>query len=208
MKHASRLLTLLGVLLLAAALGLTIFNLRQDAAAGEAAETALETLLPELEAAQTIPAGEAETAAPAPQADYVLYPEMEMPVQTVDGREYLGVLQIPALSLELPVLSEWSYDNLAVAPCRYSGSAYQKNLVIAGHNYSSFFADLKQLTAGDTVTFTDVDGNVFSYQVADLEVLAPDAVPAMTESGWALTLFTCTVGGQSRIAVRCEEMKP
>lgn len=29
-------------------------------------------------------------------------------------------------------------------------------------------------------------------------------VDKMTSGGWSLTLFTCTVGGQSRIAVRCE----
>ena len=31
--------------------------------------------------------------------DYVLYPDMEMPVRKVDGKDYIGVLRIDSLSL-------------------------------------------------------------------------------------------------------------
>ena len=92
---------------------------------------------------------------------------------------------------------------LAAAPCRYSGSAYLENLVIAGHNYRSHFASLPQLQPGDAVTFTDMDGTVFRYKVDSLETLSPYAISDMTSGGWPLTLFTCTVGGQSRLAIRC-----
>ena len=76
--------------------------------------------------------------------------------------------------------------------------------MIAAHNYSSHFGRLKNLSQGDEVTFTDVDGNVFSYVVAALETLSPYAVEEMTSGGWDLTLFTCTIGGKSRVTVRCE----
>ena len=51
-----------------------------------------------------------------------------------------------------------------------------------------------------------MDGNVFSYEVMALETLAPTAVEEMTEGDWDLTLFTCTVGGTTRLAVRCEAL--
>ena len=47
-------------------------------------------------------------------------------------------------------------------------------MVIAGHNYSSHFGNLKNLSQDDTVIFTDVDGNRFHYRVIELETLAPD----------------------------------
>ena len=166
----------------------------------------LERLTPTLSSRQSeLPAlssGEALEEAFVP--DYVLNPEMAMPEETIDGRNYIGVLDIPALELSLPIISEWSYDALQIAPCRYSGSAYLDNLVIAGHNYRSHFVSLPQLQPGDTVTFTDMDGNVFSYEVSSLETLSPYAVSDMTSGDWALTLFTCTVGGQSRLAIRCD----
>jgi sortase A len=133
----------------------------------------------------------------------VSHPDMEMPTIDIDGNAYIGWLDIPALSLSLPVMSQWSYPNLKISPCRYTGSAYQNNLVIAAHNYQSHFGTIKNLTQGDEVRFTDVDGNVFYYQVSEIEQLSPIAVKAMEESDYPLTLFTCTIGGKYRVAVRC-----
>ena len=206
MSKRGKLCTALGLLLLLAALGLTAYNLWRDAMASMSVDVVLERLTPTLSSRQSeLPAlssGEALEEAFVP--DYVLNPEMAMPEEIIDGRNYIGVLDIPALGLSFPIISEWSYDALQIAPCRYSGSAYLDNLVIAGHNYRSHFASLPQLQPGDTVTFTDMDGNVFSYAVSSLETPSPYAVSDMTSGDWDLTLFTCTVGGQSRLAIRCD----
>ena len=205
MSKRGKLCTALGLLLLLAALGLTAYNLWRDAMASMSVDVVLERLTPTLSSRQSeLPAlssGEALEEAFVP--DYVLNPEMAMPEETIDGRNYIGVLDIPALGLSFPIISEWSYDALQIAPCRYSGSAYLENMVIAGHNYRSHFASLPQLQPGDSVTFTDMDGNVFSYEVSSLETLSPYAISDMTSGDWDLTLFTCTVGGQSRLAIRC-----
>ena len=211
MTKTGKILTAIGLLLLAAALCLTVYNLRSDTAARQTADAVLAQLLPELEEREA--AAEADASAPeeAPAAaeetflpDYLLNPEMEMPSEEIDGRSYIGVLRLPTLGLELPVLSEWSDSGSRAAPCRYSGSAYLDTMVIAGHNYSGHFGTLKNLAPGDALSFTDMDGNVFSYTVVELETLPPYAVEEMTSGDWDLTLFTCTVGGQSRLAVRCE----
>ena len=206
MSKRGKLCTALGLLLLLAALLLTAYNLWRDAMASTSVDFVLEHLTPALSSRQAVlpalPSGEALEEAFVP--DHVLNPEMAMPEETIDGRNYIGVLDIPALELSLPIISEWSYDALQIAPCRYSGSAYLDNLVIAGHNYRSHFASLPQLQPGDSVTFTDMDGNVFSYVVSSLETLSPYAISDMTSGDWDLTLFTCTVGGQSRLAIRCD----
>ena len=207
MSKRGKLCTALSLLLLLAALGLTAYNLWLDARASMSVDVVLERLTPTLSSRQSelppLSSGEALEEAFVP--DYVLNPEMAMPEETIDGRNYIGVLDIPALELSLPIISEWSYDALQTAPCRYSGSAYLDNLVIAGHNYRSHFASLPQLQPGDTVTFTDMDGNVFSYAVSSLETLSSYAISDMTSGDWDLTLFTCTVGGQSRLAIRCDQ---
>jgi len=135
--------------------------------------------------------------------DYVLNPKMDMPVITQDGQDYIGVLEIPALELELPVISQWNYPRLRKAPCRYVGSAYTKDLVISAHNYDRHFGRLNTLQEGDRVYFTDADGNRFVYEVSLLETLKPRPASAMTEGEWDLTLFTCTVGGSYRVTARC-----
>lgn len=210
----------IGLLLLAAALFWTGVNLRMDRKAGVASHDTLEQLLEAMPPAAATPVlpGVSEdnqpiapAPAPTPQSeteipDFILNPEMEMPVRTIDGVDYIGILTIPAIDLELPVASAWSYDLLRLAPCRFAGSAYTDDLVIAGHNYTSHFADLHALQQGDVLSFTDVDGNVFTYRVAETEILGENAVKEMVGSGYALSLFSCTVGGQYRVTVRCERL--
>lgn len=195
MKRKGKGLIFMGLLLIAAALFLTGYNLYDQMRAQRAAAQAAAQLAERLP--ETVP--HRVTDFP----DYLLTPEMEMPVETIDGVDYVGVLRIPSLALELPVISQWSYPNLKTAPCRYSGSAYLNNLIICGHNYTSHFGNLKSLHIDDAVTFTDMDGNLFTYQVAELETLSPQAIEEMESGDWDLTLFTCTIGGQSRVAVRC-----
>lgn len=195
-----------GALLIAAALCMTGYNLWDDARASAAVSSSygqLEALIPAGDAVWQGTDSTGETCYP----DYVLNPGMEMPAQEIDGHAYIGILEIPVLELSLPVLSEWSYPNLKIAPCRYTGSAYQNRLIIAAHNYTRHFGSLKNISIGDEVLFTDIDGNVFSYTVSELEQLAPTAIEEMQAGDWALTLFTCTLGGQYRVAVRCVPME-
>lgn len=193
MRRKGSILLLAGVLLIVAALVLTGYNLHEQRRAGEAAALAAQEL------ARRMPV---EKTAPDAQAN----PEREMPEEMVDGVAYIGVLQIPALSLELPIISQWSADALKTAPCRYSGSVYLNDMVLCGHNYASHFGALHSLQPGDGIIFADADGNLFRYEVAVLETLMPTAVEEMTSGGWDLTLFTCTVGGQSRVTVRCSRI--
>lgn len=137
--------------------------------------------------------------------------DREMTVQTVDGHEYIGYLSFPSLKRNLPVMSEWSYEGLKIAPGRYSGSVFKDNLVIAGHNYASHFSQIKWLEYGTEIDFTDMDGVTWKYEVVEIEEIKPEQTGKMTEKtegdDWDLTLFTCTTGGQSRCAVRCVRVK-
>ena len=133
--------------------------------------------------------------------------QTEMPTVKVDGYECIGLLSIPVLELELPVLTDWSYAKLKKAPCHYYGSYYEENFVIAAHNYKVHFGRLSELQVGDVVTFTDVNGVVYHYEVELLETLPKDATKEMINSGFALSLYTCTPGGGNRVTVRCKNIQ-
>ena len=180
----------IGLLLIAAAIFLVSYNLYDELRAEQSARqavTQLDAYLP-AEVAPETPSDSAGDQEPLVSdertviPDYVLSPNMEMPVETINGIDFIGVLRIPALELELPVISEWNYPNLKTAPCRYSGSAYLNNLIICGHNYTSHFGTLKNLWEGDIATFTDMDGNVFTYKMVERETLNPTDIEGM-ESG-------------------------
>lgn len=136
---------------------------------------------------------------------YVLNPEMKMPTVTVSTFECIGILNIPLLNLELPVIGDWSYSNLRLAPCRYSGSAYDGNFVICAHNYEEHFGNIQKLTEGDEIIFTDAEGNNFYYEVEFIDILQPTDTEDMVSEDYDLTLFTCNFTGQIRITVRCRQ---
>lgn len=205
-KHRGTGFLLLGVVLIAAAAALTLSNLRDEQQAAQRAGQALEQIRQELpdEPALSAPtADELPDAAETEIPNYILNPEMDMPVQTVDGLDYIGILEIPALGRTLPVISQWSESAAKSAPCRYAGSAYTGDLIIAGHNYRSHFAGLKTIPEGSVIRFTDTQGNRFEYEVVLVETLHAADVEEMQSGGWALSLFTCTLSGQYRATVRC-----
>lgn len=124
----------------------------------------------------------------------------------INGRWYIGYLSIPNLGLDLPIMSDWSYPKLNVAPCRYTGSVRGEDLVLMAHNYNSHFGRISQLNLGDSVFFTDMDGNTIGYEVVGEDLLDPTAVEEMTSGDFDLTLFTCTYGGGSRVTVYCDRI--
>lgn len=183
----------LGAVLLAAAIALLAYNTWDNWRAGQSvAETAdaLDAMIQD----DTTRAEDDSTAGDA------------MPVVEIDGYYYIGTLSIPSLGLELPIMYEWSYPGLRIAPGRYSGAVSSGDLIICGHNYERHFGNLKYLESGAEIVFTDVTGNAFCYEVSEIVTLQPTAVDELLsqENGeWNLTLVTCTIGGQTRVTVRC-----
>ena len=193
-----------GAVLILAALLLLLYNRYEDTKAGQEAESLLANVEAVIDAQATrepTPAGtEIPGTTPTPSATPL---DPEMPVVELDGYEYVGYMEIPVLGLKLPVMSEWDYNRLKLAPCRQFGSSRTDDLVIAAHNYESHFGHLKDLSVGDPVTFTDMEGIVNTYCVEKIETLNPNEVDAVQNSGYDLVLYTCTKGGKTRVTVFC-----
>ena len=199
-RKAGKLLMTIGLLLIAAAFLLMVYNIWES----KKAENMSEEILNQIKDGQ-------DENVSSDDADekplYEIYPDMEMPVLTMDGVDYIGILTVPSLGLELPVAGNWSYPNLRRSPCRYKGSAYSNDMIIAGHNYSRHFGGLKNLAIGEEISFRDVDGHIFQYQVDDIETIPGTAVEDMHAGEWDMTLFTCTYGGKSRVTIRCRKLE-
>ena len=138
--------------------------------------------------------------------DEVVRETEEIPVVRVEENDCMGILEIPSRDLTLPVMAQWDYEKLKISPCRFSGSCEKKNLVICAHNYPSHFGSIRNLSPGEDVYLTTADRTVYHYLVSGLETLLPDRVDEMTgleDETWDLTLFTCSLSGQTRCAVRC-----
>ncbi|KGF29330.1 sortase [Peptoniphilus lacrimalis DNF00528] len=141
------------------------------------------------------------------QNRYIDNPKMEMPIKQINGYDYIGYLRIKKLSLDLPIMNEWSYPLIRVSPARFKGSIYENNMIILAHNYKAHFGYLYKLDRGDMVEFVDMDNNHFIYKVEEVEKINGDKMKELLSGDWDLTLFTCTLGGKSRVVVRCKIQK-
>lgn len=198
------LLMVLGTLLVLSALALFLYNQREST---QAEEAAMEVMPDLVQAINT----RVQEAATAPTEETLAIAVEEAPVKEmteakINGYYYIGFVGIPELELELPILTDWSYKKLNIAPCRYTGNLYSDNLVLMAHNYPNHFGRLSDLSIGDTVTFTDMDGKTAWFEVVAMDILDPTAVEEMTAGDYDLTLFTCTYGGASRVTVRCDRV--
>ena len=198
-------LMFLGTALIFGALALFLYNQQQSDTAGEAARELMPQLIQQIqeEAAQLPAPGSTEPTIDLPEI-YLDESDFVMTEVEIDGRMYIGYLSIPELELELPVLSEWSYPSLQIAPCRYYGTVKGGDLVLMAHNYDKHFGRISKLSEGDSVLFVDMDGETTVYEVIARDVLDPNAVEEMTAGLYDLTLFTCTYGGEKRVTVYCD----
>lgn len=203
MRKFGLFLIALGLVFLTAAGSLYAWNRAEDTRAGNASTQALAAVAEVIARSMTAPAPEDD---PSSQTGAVPPEEKGMTEVEIDGQRYIGRLTIPRLELELPILSEWNYDRLKIAPCRYSGTIAGENLVLLAHNYRKHFGPIRRLEPGDRVIFEDMDGAVFQYQVAATDVVVPTALEDVTMGIHGLTLITCTYGGQTRVIVSCDQI--
>lgn len=187
---------ILGAALVLGALSIFLYNQHEASEAEKSVLDILPQLQDEIGLDKTLPTDDEEM-------NY----SGDMPTIEIDGYEYIGYLSIPSLGLELPVMSDWSYPQLRIAPCRYSGSIWSDDMVLMAHNYARHFGPLSRLSIGEEVTFKDVNGITITYEVMAIDTLNPTEVEDMTSGEYDLTLFTCTYGGKSRVTVRCDRLE-
>ena len=196
MKHRGKIDIILGLICLMLAALLVVDNQQEDVEAGD-------------EAQEMLVGVEAQIPETAPVVVYEDEEEEdeglsgEMRAVDVDGLSFICTVEIPAIEIKLPVQAEWSDAGAKISPCRYKGSVYENDLIIAAHNYQRHFGKIGQLVSGDEVIVTDVDGRHFHYNVIYQEIIDTFGVDEMDAGEWDLTLFTCTIGGKSRVTVRC-----
>ena len=134
--------------------------------------------------------------------------------------EIIGVLEIPAMELTMPVYLGASDGHLAAGAAVLGNTSApiggdNTNCVIAGHRGwkgADYFRHIDRLRASDTVTLTKL-WETLTYTVADIQIIQPHEVEKIKiqQGRDLLTLVTChpyASGGRQRYVVYCERVLP
>ena len=93
---------------------------------------------------------------------------LAMPSIEFNGENFCGVIEIPSLSVSLPVCSSWDKSSVSKFPHRYTGSIYDGSLVIGGSGNNGQFDFMKTISIGYDVFLTDMMGACYSFTVSDI----------------------------------------
>lgn len=146
-------------------------------------------------------------ACEAPAADLVAYGIED---------EIIGVLEMPAMELTMPVYLGASDAHLAAGTAVLGNTSApiggdNTNCVIAGHRGwkgADYFRHIDRLAVGDEVRITNL-WETLTYTVADIQIIQPhevDKIKIQSDRD-LLTLLTChpyASGGRQRYVVYCE----
>ena len=132
--------------------------------------------------------------------------------------EIIGVLEIPAMQLTMPVYLGASDAHLAAGAAVLGNTSApiggdNTNCVIAGHRGwrgADYFRHIDKLAVGDTVRLTNL-WETLTYTVADIQIIQPHQIERIKiqSNRDLLTLLTChpyASGGRQRYVVYCEKL--
>ena len=189
MKQKWNFLQKLGFLLLLASLllliGSELLNLRTQTRTAQFTEQILSRLPPPTE------------------GDPVNYSNSVMPVLQSHGTDFVGLIEVPAYGIRLPIGSSWNQHTIPLYPCRFWGSAYDNSLIIGGSNKIGQFHFCTNLDLGEKIIFTDMEGTQFSYAVVRIDRREHADMVSFQSADADLTLFSRDTISGDYVIVRC-----
>lgn len=125
------------------------------------------------------------------------------------GFATIGKIEIPKTGVNTPILNQVTVKGMENAPCLlYStGDLNQNgNNLIVGHNYrnGTIFSNNKNLTLGDKIYVTTLEGNCIEYSIYDKFVTTAEDVSYIkrdTNNKPEITLSCCTDDDEYRIII-------
>ena len=125
-----------------------------------------------------------------------------MAVLSVEGTDFVGILEIPKYSSALPVCGDWG--EVTKYPCRLGGSVYDRTIQIGGTTQKGQYDFYREISVGDAVFFTDMEGNRYGYTVSDIRYEKHADQAALERKDAALTLFVKNVYAFEYVIIFCD----
>ena len=132
--------------------------------------------------------------------------------QQIQGHKVVGIIKIPKIELEYPILETTTKETLNLSITKFWGNQINEigNVSLAGHNNlnGTMFGKTKRLEVGDIIELTDIQNVTLKYKVFKIYVIDPNDISCILpeqEGTREVTLITCTNGNKNRLIVKARE---
>lgn len=125
-----------------------------------------------------------------------------MPILSIDKTDFIGTLEMPQYKTVLPVCAKWG--KLTKYPCQFRGSIYDGTMQIGATTQKGQFDFYREISVGDTVLFTDVEGNSYTYSVTQLRYAKHADSNTLNREEASLTLFVKNVYAFEYLIISCD----
>lgn len=147
---------------------------------------------------------EGEANSPAYESDFP---------DEIGGYRVIGQVVIDKVGIKRSILEKTTNKSLKLAPTWFDGPSPNKvgNMTITGHNNSTQFRALYDLSVGDTLYVIDKETNSkVTYKIYDIFTVKPDdtdyVLSQKTNGKREVTLVTCNPGGLTRRIYKAREV--
>lgn len=131
------------------------------------------------------------------------YSDSGMPILEINGADYVALIEIPSMGIALPVVDKWNSMDLADSPARFSGSVYDKSIVIGGVDHPKQFGFCDEIEHDAVIVITDMTGAQFFYTVSRVDRAKHAQTQWLQNEEYELTLFCRNTYSMEYVAVRC-----
>lgn len=133
--------------------------------------------------------------------------------QNIQGHKVVGIIKVPKLELEYPILENTNKQTLNLSITKFWGNKINEigNVTLAGHNNlnGTMFGKIKKLQEGDIIELTDIQNVTLKYKVFKVYVIDPNDITCILpeqENVREVTLITCTNGNKNRLIAKAREI--
>lgn len=135
------------------------------------------------------------TDSPGAEGDFTL-PE----AAALDGEGCIGIVTVPSVGIRMNVYeTDDAMEDMKKGAAHFkSTSAWEGNIGLSGHNYTSQFGPLTSVREGDVITYETALGTRY-YHVSTIAEIADDDWSYLDRTDDnRITLITCVVGQDTR----------
>lgn len=130
------------------------------------------------------------------------------------GYKVIGIIKIPKIKLEYPILEQTTKASMLVSISRFWGGDINSygNVSLAGHNNRvtlTMFGKNKYLEIGDSIFLTDLNNQTIEYKIYQKFTTDPNDVSILETKDKTIrevTLITCSKGHENRLILKAKEV--